>query len=365
MTLTELSYQSRILGKILAIVFGISLLFYFMILLLINSLKKPLRQEAVIKTSFGKIEKPFFNDAQLPKELMFELDTTSGELPQTTSSASVFFVPDRQTTLLYLNKIDTIAQNFGFDTQTTKYQLLEDANWVKYEDELRELTINIKFFHFKFRLKPNSILQQLVEVKPEERFTNLENQFIETARVKLQENDAYPAELASGKTNITYMRYELGTSSFVPVGPGEIPAAVRIDFYRKGEGDISTVSPQYFTTQNYVLLAPLGRQQEVVEAQFIHFDKLNDEPGVYPLLTNTQAWELLKTNKATIISSAVPAVEKIRIKDMFLAYYDISSYQRYFQPVFIFLGDNKYVGYVPAVSPEYILNATESASSSL
>jgi hypothetical protein len=44
-----------------------------------------------------------------------------------------------------------------------------------------------------------------------------------------------------------------------------------------------------------------------------------------------------------------PNQANITIKKMFLAYYDPDEYQPYLQPVYVFVGDNDFVGYVPAV----------------
>ncbi len=44
----------------------------------------------------------------------------------------------------------------------------------------------------------------------------------------------------------------------------------------------------------------------------------------------------------------------IKIKKMFFAYFDPDIYQSYLQPVYVFLGENNFVGYVPAVSADYL-----------
>jgi hypothetical protein len=39
---------------------------------------------------------------------------------------------------------------------------------------------------------------------------------------------------------------------------------------------------------------------------------------------------------------------------MFLGYYDPDIYQKYLQPVYVFLGNNGFVAYVPAIKEEYV-----------
>lgn len=40
---------------------------------------------------------------------------------------------------------------------------------------------------------------------------------------------------------------------------------------------------------------------------------------------------------------------------MFLGYFDPDVYQEYLQPVYVFIGDDDFVSYVPAVSGEYLV----------
>ncbi len=362
MTLTELAYQSRIIGKVVGVFAGVLLLLYLVILVLIETLKPPVAPTIHLKTSFGPLEKLLFEQGQTSPKLKYILDTVDGELPVTTASAAVYYIPELQTTLVYLNKIATIAQSFGFDTNVTRHEILSDE-WVKYEDSSKVLTINIKYFHFKFQLKPSASLQKLVEATPSARFADKEKDFIEDARQELQSADSYPPDLATGKINQVYMRYDLATGTFVKVGPTETPSAIRIDFFRKDEKDMPVMQPGgYLESKTYVILAPLVQgKTNVTEMQFIHFDRL-EEPGVYPLITVQDAWEQLQADKATLITLGDRTKTTVNIKKIFIGYYDPGTYQKYFQPIFVFYGDNDYVSYLPAVTPEYILGATESAS---
>ncbi len=352
MTLSEFAYQIRVLGKLLAVFFGAAVLFVLMILVLIQSLKKPEQKTLALNTTFGKIEKPLF-EASLPYgKMKFALDTIDGDYPVTTPSANVYFIPENKATLAYLTRVEALAQSFGFDTAGVKSERINE-NWVKYEDAVRKLQIDIKNFHFHYLLKPSSELQKLVEATPSARFTLLEDHFLEVAKQTLSSRNVYPAHLAAGKTNLVYLKYDLAQNKFVPAVAGDIPQAVRVDFFRKDE-KLPVVPPKYFESQNYVVMAPLEYYPQEVEVQFMSFDKL-DEPGVYPLMSAKEAWERLKKGEVKTISVASQIEDSIKIKEIYLGYYDPLSYQKYFQPVFIFLGDQNYVGYIEAIRPEYLL----------
>lgn len=328
-----------------------------MVLLLINALKKPPGTTLTLKPVFGKLERPFFEETLKTGKLKFVLDTIDGDYPITTASARIFFIPEQKTTLQYLNKIKTMAQNFGFDTEVVKYQTINDT-WVKYEDSIRFLKINIKTFHFSFYFKPSAELQTLIEATPEARFDLLENEYIEQARDFLRDQNGYPPDLAVGKTNIVYLRYDLASGKFIPIKSDEVPQAIRVDFFRKDE-DLPVVPAKYFESANFVILAPLIRNPEMVAMQYVSFEKLNEEPGIYPLIDSRTAWEFLEKGEVKTISLDAEANGKIKIKEMFIAYYDPISYQKYFQPIYVFLGDYNYVGYLEAVQPQYFSDFKE------
>lgn len=352
MTLSEFALQIRILGRLLAVVLVVLAIFYFMIVLLISSLKKSETKVVDINPIYGSLPFPSFEGALAPEQYRFTLDTIDGNYPNTTASANVYFIPEPKSTLAYLTKIDSLAQSFDFDTSIYKPQTLNEQ-WVKYEDESRILEANIKNYHFKYYYKSVPELQEIIEATPEAKFTLLEREFIETARMALSNRGAYPAHLAAGTTNTVYQRYDLSQKDFIAIKSGEFPQAVRIDFFRQDE-TLDILTPKYFDSQNYIILAPLNRYPQIVAAQYASFEKLASEPGTYPLITSKEAFKKLTQGEATTITVDPDATSRIKIKNIFLGYYDPESYQPYLQPVFVFLGDHNFVAYLPAIKAEYL-----------
>jgi len=352
MTLTEFANQMRTAAKfalLVILIFG-SLVFVTFIVILGLQRNSPTVANLNLKPSFGKITSPLFELASTSLTAKYVLDTIDGELPQTTASANVYYIPENKATLAYLRFKQTLAEGYKFNAQITDVPL--NNSWTRFEDENKVLDVDTKNQHYKFKYKSGEMLQDLVEATPEAKFTLLEDYFLNAAKNELQRNNSYPTHLAAGKTNIVYVAYDLSRQEFVPVDNGQMPQAVRVDFFRK-EDDLTIVSPNYFGSQNYVVLAPLGKFPEVVEAQFTSFEKLETEPGVYPLISSKTAWEKLKKGEAQTISISDSTIKEVHVKDIFLAYYDPSEYQEYFQPIYVFLGDNNYVGYLPAVDNNY------------
>lgn len=354
MTLSELSLQVRVLAKLLVVAVVGILCFYFLILIFLKILIKPAVPQIEINPLFGSIKAPVFEEAKAHKKYKFVLDTIDGTYPETTASAAVYFIPEPKSTLAYLTKIDNLAKSFNFDTATVQPQTVNDQ-WVKYEDYSRVLEINIVTLHFKYYYKFGPELQSLIEATPEAKFILLENQFLEKARQEMTQREAYPEYLATGTNNPVYQIYDSSSNKFVPYREEDLtPQAVRIDFFRADEA-LNILTPEYFNSPNYVILAPLGYSPEIVEMQYASFDKMTEEPGVYPLLSSEEAFLKLKQGKAAVVSVSEPVEEPIKIKEIQLGYYDPQTYQPYFQPVFVFLGSNNFIAYLPAIKDEYLL----------
>lgn len=355
MTLTELAVSSRIVAKLTLVFAAGSLVFYLLIMIMVQSLT-PKRGPAVsLSPSFGKIERPVFEAALEKKSFDFVLDTVDGVLPPATSSAVVYFMPAKQATLLYLTKANALATSFNINTEIYPQQTIDDS-WVKFTSPTDELRVNTKYFHFTYNMLASPELQSIVETTPSARFTQLEDRFVQVAKDALTRRDAYTTDLAAGKTNIVYLRYDVLAKKYIPITSDEIPQAVRIDFFRKDES-LSVVTASYFTSQNYVILAPLIDQAKVVAMQYKSFDKMDGTTGSYPLISPAQAWEALEKNDVSIVSLQEQASGTIKIKQLFLSYYDPESYQQYFQPIYVFLGDKNFVGYYPAVDPKYFIDS--------
>lgn len=355
MTLSEFSLQARLLAKLVLFTLVGIIFLYLLVLVLLRSMVKPISPQLNIDPVFGSIKEPVFEKALDNKNYEFVLDTIDGTFPQTTASAAVYFIPEPKSTLAYLTRTEMLAKSFNFDTATVPMQTLSE-HWVKYEDANRVLEINIVNSHFKYYYKPGTLLDSIVEATPEAKFILLENRFIEKARQAFSEKDAYPKHLATGTNNPVYQLYDGVLKQFVPYREeSPYPQAVRIDFFREDE-IFNILTPQYFSSQNYAIVSPLNYNSEIVEMQYASFEKLADQPGIYPLLTSEEAFSKLQKGEASIISVQEPVNEPIKIIKIELGYYDPIEYQPYFQPVYVFLGkNNNFVAYLPAIKDEYLV----------
>jgi hypothetical protein len=348
MTLTELSYYVR-RALPFVVLFGlVFLIIFYSFKLYFIYLEASRSNVTQTKITFGKIEPPKLPEATSSAGFEFTLDTIEGVPVTSTASATIYFNPESPTRFGYREKIYLMARTFGYDTEVVKHKLV--GTTATFEDDGAKLDIDIGNFNFKYNgvdvLKTNDFVTGIAMSK-----TDIVNKAIDF----LKKTGRYPDELSRGTTNVIYLKYDPAHGDFVNVQRASEAQAVEVDFYRPTVQDISIVTPKFFNSQNYVIMNFKNIEAHVIRAQVSFFEKSEEQTGVYPLKTGEEAWMKLKAGQGKIVAGRA-GTKSITIKKMFTAYLDPNIYQTYFQPVYVFLGDNDFVAYVTAVKDEYLLD---------
>lgn len=296
---------------------------------------------------FGKITRiKFSHPIDYPPNPDFVLDTIEGEPMTATQTAKVYYLPQTPPRFGYLQTIYLMAQNLGFNMDLTKHKI-EGENAI-FQDEEKKLIIDIAKFNFEY---------QYDYTENEGIFENAVLASDDIIREKVKEFlrllGRSPEELAQGKDNLIFLHYNSQTKEFDVVNNRNDANAVEIDFYRSDIDSFPIVAPKYFNSQNYVVVLFENEQYKILKAQVKFFEKEEQKVGIYPLKTGEQAWQELKEKKGVIVSAGRNN-NQITIKKMFLGYYDPDVYQEYLQPVYVFLGENGFAAYVPAIKEEYM-----------
>ncbi len=107
---------------------------------------------------------------------------------------------------------------------------------------------------------------------------------------------------------------------------------------------------------------------------YTQWEAVDDKKGTYPIITVSEAWNAVSNENKGVVVSVIPIgssifspikeqrVDKILIKDIYLAYYDTPTRQSYLQPIYVFEGEytvsNRPGGtitiYFPAIQGQYI-----------
>lgn len=351
MTLTEFSYYFRKYSPfaLLGLIF-LMIIFYAVKLTLVYLNPSTSQPSVVLRPVFGKIPKPQVNGSVSSKGFSYVLDTIEGVPFTATPAAKVYLIPPSSTRFSYLEKIYLMAKSFGFDTELIRHRR-KDKEAI-FKDEAQELSVDITNFNFTYGFKFEERLAVFdnTVIPSRDKIKNKAVEFLSLV-------DRYPEELAQGKTNIIYLLYDQTRKKLVPTEEINIAQAVEVDFYRPDIDGFPVVSPQYFNSQNYVVLVFYERGYKVLKAQVRFFERSFGQVGIYPIKTGEEAWKDLINGEGMVSvfrrDISQDKEKKVFIKKMFLGYFDPDNYQEYLQPVYVFLGDN-FVAYVPAVKKEYL-----------
>ena len=348
MTLTELSYYSRKFLPLAIIGFLFLLIFFYLLRLLNLIYTPPPKPQISYNPIFQKIEKPKVKDPLKSSGMTFVLDTIEGYPKTATLAAKVFFLPKPVSRLNYKPVIYLMAKNFGFNTEEIKHKLEE--NIAVFSDEEKRLEIDITNYNFfyEYQFVKNTSLFENTLIPSEKEIENKAIEFLKTV-------NRYPEELTRGKINVFYFYYQKDLNIFSRVDDVNQANVVEVDFLRNDIDGYPVISSKFPNSHNFLLMTFYQNDYKILRAQIKFFEKSEVEVGVYPVKTGELAWEELITGKGLVLSNPKEKKEVV-IKQMTLAYLDPDFYQSYLQPVYLFIGEDNFSAFVPAVSPEYLID---------
>lgn len=359
MSLTEASYYFRKIAPfaILGII-GVFILYYsIQLIILLFQLQTPKAPPlaSIINPTFGPITKPVIPNSTSSAGLTYILDTIDGVTVSATPAATVYFLPDAPARFGFRENVFLMAKNLEINTELTKYEL--SGTQAIFSDAKNRLTVDILNYNFDY--------EYLFLNQEDERLSNAYIPDVETINERsveiLSKIGRYPGELARGKRNIVYLAFNPQTDELTVVDKAANANLVEVDFYREEIDGFPVATPRYFNSQNYLVLLFDDLGTKIVKGKISFFERSNEQTGIYPIKSGDQAWEEFTKGGGYIVSGS-EGLSQINIKKMFMGYFDPDVKQNYLQPVYVFLGENNFVGYVPALTNEYLTEATPSAS---
>lgn len=342
-TLTEIAYWSRATIK-----YGI---FFLVFLLLARFIWitgwKAYRQfypkpPSPPTVSFGKLPSLAFPTAQPNSSaLQFSLELPSGELPKITTVVTVYVIQPRKAYLGVVDQARTIAKALRFTNgeeavSPTVYRFFHDKT-----DAVLEINIITGTFSISSSLYKNPELLLLRPPSQEAAAANIRN-YLTNAKL-------FPEDFMNGKTAAIYARNENDTlTPAISLSEGQF---VRVDFFRQNYDNFQIVTPYPNRSNVWFVVSGATDERLIVGGEYHYFSIDATNTATYPIKTASVAWEELKTGKGVYVS--LPSNNSVVVRRVYLAYYDTPEYQEFLQPVFVFEGDNGFIGYVPAVTSDY------------
>lgn len=294
---------------------------------------------------FGLLPKIEFPPQKSHQVTTYKLETPTGRLPNFGDRAKVFFMPQSSLGLLSDEKVKNIAAEYDFlfapeviDSRTYRWkksQPLESTFQIN--AQTLQFTLNTDFLSRPELLSSNKLPQN--------------SEAVSRVKSMLAAAQLLPEDMATAAGEAVYLK-ALG---------GELQSAaaysdadfVQIDLNRTPiDGRYRMFSPEgYKGTVQAIVSGLFGGNDSIVQLDYNYHPVDYSQVETYPLRDPDSAWKLLQAGEGYIADPGVNPTATIR--DVILGYYDSFTEQAYLQPIYVFIGDDGFLGYVPALDPTY------------
>ena len=356
-TLTEASVIARKVIKFGAIGFVVITILWYLGIALIKYYQAinppPLANPT---TDFGQLPKINFPESVARPKLILELPT--GGIPIFVDRMRIYSAPAKRSSFTDAEKGIEIAAALGFlfkPDQRTESNYI----WTNQDQLNSKLDMNIINGHFVLsrQWQNNPALASMASfVSDKAVIMDTENYL---SRVGLLSSDILGVE------KVTYFKDDGGRL----IGALSLSDAdfVRLDLFRRNLDEIDPDSKTKVVIASYpfyrsdpnkgivgVIVSGSNNLSDKViglEYGYNKIDYVNN--GTYPIKTGEEAWSELEKGGGYVYRGE-SSLSEVKIRRVFLGYYDADISTGYVMPIYIFLGDQGFTAYVSAVNEAWI-----------
>jgi len=297
---------------------------------------------------FGKLTKIPFPTNNTSVKLTYTLETPTGGLPtDIPNQAKVYFMPKINANLLALDVATQKAKAMSF---TSDPQQLSDILY-KYTNpnfpSVLEMNIITGTFSVSYDLTadrtPINTKPPVAEVAASE------------FRATLSAANVLPDDL-SGATTHDFLKLSSGKLvSALSLSESDL---VKINLFRKDYDNLPSMTANPNQANVWALISgSTTRDQQIIAAEYHYHPVDESQFSTYPIKTPAQAFAELQTGQPFIANLGVNKDgSNLKIRRVYLAYFDPESESDFYQPIYVFEGDNGFTAYVPAVASSYYGN---------
>lgn len=305
---------------------------------------------------FGQLASVNFPESKVRANLLLELPT--GRIPGFPDRLRVYKAPTKRSGFADPGNATDVATSLGF---LFKPLQRTDTDWVwTIQDQLNsKLEMNIVSGHFVLtrQWQNNPSLADLASFASDKQvLTETENYL---KKINLLSDDVVGVE------KVSYLKADAGNLvSALSLSDADF---IQLDMFRKNLDEIAPGSktneilssyPFYRTDPSKGLIRVItsgGRTQndKIIYIEYSYTAVQYDKNGTYPIKTGEEAWDELQKGGGFVTINS-PKTGDVKIRRIFLGYYDADNGQNYSMPIYIFLGDQGFTAYVSAVKDEWI-----------
>jgi hypothetical protein len=294
---------------------------------------------------YGKLSPIPFPANGSTAKLTYTLETPEGGLPTGIPTQSkVYFMPKPSSNLLSLDTAKTTAGALGFGN--TPQQVTDTMYIFNNPNAPSALQMNIITGTFSISYNLAQDKSPLTNKPPIAEIAASEFRSI------LSGANILPPDL-TGPTNSTYLK--LSNGQLITALSLSESDVVKVNLFRKNYDNLPSVTGIPDQANVWGMISGSGsRDQQIVAAEFHYFPVDESQYSTYPIKTPTEALTELQANKAYIAALGLNKDgDSLKIRRMYLAYFDPGSVTEFYQPIYVFEGDNGFKAYLPAVTSAY------------
>lgn len=278
-----------------------------------------------------------------PRE--YTLETATGTTPNFGDRAKVFFMPETSPNLLADEAAKKVAADYGFVFDP---DVLDSRHYRWSKSQPLETTLEMDTQNLSHSIKTDFLTRPEL-LAPKE----LPESFDAVNQVKnfLSRVDLLPSDVATVAGETTYLKAVGG--ALEPAVSYSDADFIQVDLTRAAiDGQWRMWTPNgYEGTIHAILAGTKSGNDAIVELIYHHQPVEYSQVHTYPIRTSQAAWKLLQAGEGYIANKGKG--DRAIVRDVYLGYFDSYEEQPYLQPIFVFAGDDGFLGYVSAIDPRY------------
>ncbi len=294
--------------------------------------------------TYGKLPNLALPNVTIPANIVFALETADGTLPKMPTQAKVFFMPKPASNLLSLSGAQNKSEGLGFNRDGE--QLTQTTYKFSHKNNPSTLEINIvsEVFSISYDLNTDS---EPISVHPP-----VSEIAASQVRSYLSSANLLPADL-TGTTKAEYLK--LSDDKFIGALSQSEADLVKIKLFRKNYDNLPMVTPDPNNANVWFIVSGItNRGKQIIAAEFHYFAVDESQFSTYPIKTSEEAWKEFTEGKGSTANAGTGKEgDNIKIRKVYLAYFDAGIQTDFLQLIYVFEGDNGYVAYLPAVTSDY------------
>ena len=294
---------------------------------------------------FGKLTEIPFPKNALDVKLTYVLETPEGGLPTDIPTQSkVFFMPKINPNLLALDvaKEKAKALNFSGEPEQSSDTLYKFKN--PSFPSVLEINIITGAFSISYDLNAD---RSPLETKPPIAETAASN-----FRDALSGANVMPEDITGPMSHSFFKLSEGKLINALALSESDV---IKINLFRKSYDKLPSLTGNPNEANIWALISgATTRDQQIVAAEYHYFPVDENQFSTYPIKTPQAAFEELQSGGAFIADLGLNKDgSNLKIRRIYLAYFDPGVSTDFFQPIYVFEGDNGFTAYIPAVTADY------------